>query len=53
LVMALCGNAIMPMIYGYFADTYGLQLAYWVLIPCYVYLVFYAFYGYNIKSWKI
>lgn len=52
LVMALCGNAIMPLIYGYFADTYGLQSAYWVLVPCYVYLVYYAFYGYNIKSWK-
>lgn len=52
LVMALCGNAIMPMIYGYFADTEGLRFAYWVLVPCYIYLIFYAFYGYNIKSWK-
>lgn len=53
LVMALCGNAIMPLIYGYFADSEGLRVAYWVLVPCYLYLVYYAFYGYNIKRWKL
>jgi len=52
LVMALCGNAILPMVYGYFADKIGLKDAYWVLIPCYAYLIFYAFYGFRIRSWK-
>ncbi|MDX5339411.1 MAG: sugar MFS transporter, partial [Cyclobacteriaceae bacterium] len=42
MIMGLCGNAIMPMIYGYFADLYTVKLAYWVLFPCYLYLVFYA-----------
>lgn len=51
LVMALCGNALMPLVYGYFADTMGLREAYWVLIPCYVYLVYYAFHGHKIRSW--
>lgn len=51
LVMALCGNAVMPLLYGYFADIYGLKLAYWVLVPCYLYLIFYAFFGYRIKHW--
>jgi FHS family L-fucose permease-like MFS transporter len=52
LIMGLCGNAILPLFYGYFADAYGLRQAYWVLLPCYVYLVFYAFYGHRIKQWK-
>ena len=52
LIMGLCGSAIIPIIYGYFADHYDLHLAYWVLMPCYLYLVFYAFYGYRIKSWS-
>ena len=52
LIMGLCGSAIVPIIYGYFADHYDLHLAYWVLMPCYLYLVFYAFYGYRIKSWS-
>ncbi|MHC8950028.1 sugar MFS transporter [Sphingobacterium hungaricum] len=53
LIMALCGNAIMPLLYGYFADMYSLKLAYWVLVPCYVYLLYYAFYGHKVKRWTI
>jgi len=52
LIMALCGNAIMPLLYGYFADVYGLKMAYWVLVPCYVYLIFYAFCGYKLTAWR-
>ena len=51
LIMGLCGNAILPLFYGYFADRYNLRIGYGVLIPCYLYLVFFAFYGYKIKNW--
>jgi len=51
LIMGLCGNAIMPLFYGYWADSHSLREAYWVLIPCYVYLIFYAFHGHTLKSW--
>ncbi len=47
----LCGNAIVPLFYGYVADATDLRQAYWVLLPCYVYLVFYAFYGHKLRSW--
>ncbi len=53
LIMGLCGNAIMPLVYGYWADHHGLRQAYWVLIPCYIYLIFYAFYGHTLKRWKL
>ena len=39
LVMALCGNAILPLIYGKLADITSLQKGYWVLIPCFIYLI--------------
>ncbi len=52
LVMGLCGNAFLPVIYGALADEVGVRLAYWVLIPCYLYLIFYAFYGYKIEHWN-
>ena len=52
LIMGLCGNAIMPLLYGYWADHHGLREAYWVLIPCYLYLIFYAFYGHAFKNWR-
>lgn len=53
LIMGLCGNAIMPLLYGYWADNHSLREAYWVLLPCYAYLIFYAFYGHTLKSWTI
>ena len=51
LIMGLCGNAILPLFYGYFADLYDLRLAYAVLIPCYLYLIFYAIRGHKIRQW--
>lgn len=53
LIMGLCGNAILPLFYGHFADLYDLRTAYWVLFPCYIYLIFYAIKGHQIRSWKI
>jgi glucose/galactose transporter len=53
LIMGLCGNAILPLFYGYFADLYDLRLAYAVLIPCYLYLIFYAIKGHKIRQWTL
>jgi len=53
MIMGLCGNAILPLFYGYFADLYDVHLAYWVLFPCYLYLVFYAVYGHRIRKWSL
>lgn len=53
LIMGLCGNAILPLFYGYFADLYDLKLAYTVLIPCYLYLIFYAIRGHKIRQWTL
>jgi len=51
MIMGLCGNAIMPLIYGYLADLYDVRVAYWVLFPCYLYLVYYAAYGHKVRKW--
>jgi FHS family L-fucose permease-like MFS transporter len=51
LIMGLCGNAILPLAYGYFADQHSVRLGYWVLVPCYLYLLFYASYGHQIRNW--
>ncbi|MEB2774172.1 sugar MFS transporter [Algoriphagus sp. D3-2-R+10] len=51
MIMGLCGNAIMPLIYGYLADLYDVRFAYWVLFPCYLYLVYYAVYGHKVRKW--
>ena len=52
MIMGLCGNAVMPLVYGYFADGFSLRQAYWILVPCYLYLLFYAVYGHKIRRWR-
>jgi fucose permease len=59
LVMALSGSAIMPIVYNYFVDANStasafeaMKTAYWILIPCFAYIIWYAAYGYRFKSWK-
>lgn len=52
LIMGLSGNAIIPLVYGSIADHFGVQQAYWILLPCYLYLFFYAIRGHKIRKWK-
>jgi glucose/galactose transporter len=52
LIMGLSGNAILPLIYGAIGDHHGLRAGYWVLIPCFLYLVWFAFQGHTINYWK-
>lgn len=51
LVMGLCGNAFLPIIYGWVADNFDLRMGYWVLVPCFLYLIFYAAVGHRIEHW--
>ena len=52
LIMGLSGNAILPLVYGAVADVHGLRAGYWVLVPCFLYIMWFAFYGHKIRSWK-
>lgn len=51
MIMGLCGNAILPLFYGHFADVYDVRTAYWVLFPCYLYLIYYAVHGHRLRRW--
>jgi len=50
LIMAIAGGATIPLLYGYLSsdDLMGTQMAYSILIPAYLYILFYA-----VKSRKI
>ena len=52
LIMAIAGGAILPLLWGKLTDIYSSQLAYWVLIPCYFFILLYAVKFYKLKSWK-
>ncbi len=50
LIMAISGGAIMPFAYGLLADTTGdSQSAYVVMVPGYLFILFYALKGHKIK----
>ncbi|TXK26310.1 sugar MFS transporter [Pontibacter qinzhouensis] len=49
LIMAIAGGAVLPLIYGYLADEFDPQQAYWLVIPCYLFLWFYGSVGHRIK----
>lgn len=51
LVMALCGNAVMTLSYGSLADSAGHDMAYWLLIPCFAYMIYYSIWGYKVEYW--
>lgn len=49
LIMAIGGGAIMPLLYGHFAVRYNPQSAYWMVIPCYLAIFYYAVWGHKVK----
>src|SRR5690606_31219332 len=48
LVMGIVGGALLPLLYGAMADETNRQMAYWVTVPCYVYILYYATKGYRV-----
>jgi glucose/galactose transporter len=47
LVMGIAGGAILPLIYGWLALHSSTQMAYSMMIPCYLYILFFAVKGYR------
>ncbi|MEP7264167.1 MAG: sugar MFS transporter [Bacteroidota bacterium] len=54
LIMAIIGGGIMSVSYGALADipSIGYRSAYWIMIPCYLFILFYSIKGHRIKSWS-
>ncbi|MFA6086250.1 sugar MFS transporter [Mucilaginibacter sp.] len=55
MIMAISGGAILPLIYGRLADAMSPRLAYWLLVPCYLFILYYAISGHKagLKKTKI
>lgn len=52
LVMGISGGAVLPLVYGGIADSIGsTQQAYWILVPLYIYMLYFGFAGHKKKSW--
>ncbi|MCB0807061.1 MAG: sugar MFS transporter [Bacteroidales bacterium] len=50
LIMGIAGGAIIPLIYGALADwdIVGARQAYWIMVPCYLYILYFATKGHKI-----
>ena len=48
LVMGVVGGAIVPLLYGMLSDSFDPHSAYWILIPFYIYLLYFALSGYKV-----
>lgn len=48
MVMAIAGGAIVPLLYGSLSESIGTQQAYWIMVPCYLFILFYAVKGHKI-----
>jgi FHS family L-fucose permease-like MFS transporter len=54
LVMAIVGGAVLPPVYGKISEIIGSkQLSYLIMIPCYLYILYFALRGYKQKEQAI
>lgn len=52
IIMMISGGALLPLLYGKIADNLGdTQKAYIIMIPCYIFIYFYATIGHKKSSW--
>jgi len=59
LVMAIVGGAVIPLLFGVIVDAVktteqavvaNYQTAYWIMVPCYVFILYFAISGYKIRT---
>lgn len=52
LTMAIAGGAVLPTLFGWLKDLYGMQNAYWLCLPCFVFILYYGVAGYKVGKSK-
>lgn len=50
LIMAMFGGAVIPTLYGWLKDITGPQQAYWLCLPCFLFILYYGISGYKIRT---
>lgn len=51
LTMAIAGGAVIPTIFGFLQDGFlGPQGAYWLALPCFMFILYYGVAGYKIRT---
>ena len=53
VIMGVGGGAVLPYLYGRLTEVMGLQNAYLLLIPCYLYILFFALKGHTYQGQRV
>ena len=49
LIMGIAGGALIPLCYGRLVESFGNQHAYWLMVPIYVFIFYFAQWGHKIR----
>jgi len=52
LIMALSGGAVLPLIYGSLLESIGAREAYIMMVPCYLFILYFAISGHRVGRAK-
>lgn len=48
LIIGISGGAILPKIWASLGESIGFQNAFWILVPCYLFILYFAIYGHKV-----
>jgi fucose permease len=48
LVMGICGGGVIPLVYGWVGQHSSLQQAYIIMVPVYLYILYFSVKGYRV-----
>lgn len=48
LIVGIAGGAIIPKIWATLGENIGMQQAFWIMVPCYLFILFFALRGHKI-----
>ena len=48
LIVGISGGAILPKIWAALGEHIGFQQAFWIMVPCYLFILYFGAYGHNL-----
>jgi len=48
LIIGIAGGAVIPRIWASLGENIGFQQAFWIMVPCYLFILYFAMYGYKV-----
>ncbi|HKO81762.1 MAG TPA: sugar MFS transporter [Chitinophagaceae bacterium] len=48
LIVGIAGGALLPKLWAWLGESIGLQQAYWIMVPCYLFILYFAVSGHKV-----